>query len=177
AVVNVPDAAALHLTTAMTSEAWVEPTAAANGWQDLIYKGNDNYYLESSSTYGNAPVAGGIVNSAHLEAYGSSALPTNTWSFLTATYDGTTMRLYINGVQVASKAGSGSLRTSTNQLQFGGDSFYGQYFQGLIDNVRIYNLALTASEIQADMATPVAAGTPPPTAPASLAATASGSTI
>jgi hypothetical protein len=174
--VNIPNAAALQLTTGMTLEAWVEPTAAANGWQDIIYKGNDNYYLESSSP-SNVPVAGATVGSSDTGAYGTAGLPTNQWSFLTETYDGTAIRLYVNGVQVSSLALSGKLKTSTNQLQIGGDSIYGQYFKGLIDNIRIYNVALTPSEIQADMNTPSAAGTPPPTAPANLTATASGSTI
>ena len=46
--------------------------------------------------------------------------------------------------------------TSTNPLQIGGDSIYGQFFQGTIDEVRVYNVALTAAQIQADMNTPIA---------------------
>jgi hypothetical protein len=71
------------------------------------------------------------------------------------TYDGAALRLYVNGVQVASLAQTGHLVTSANPLQIGGDSLYGQYFQGTIDEVRIYNQALSASEIQADMGTPL----------------------
>ena len=48
--VTVPDAAALDLTTGMTLEAWVNPAVAPTGWKDVIYKGNDNYYLEASSS-------------------------------------------------------------------------------------------------------------------------------
>jgi len=44
-------------------------------------------------------------------------------------------------------------------LQIGGDSFYGQFFRGTIDEVRIYDVALTAGQIQTDMNTPV--GVPP----------------
>src|SRR5207244_3427266 len=62
-------------------------------------------------------------------------------------------------------------------LQLGGDSIYGQYFQGLIDEVRVYNTALTAAQIQADLNTPLTQDTQAPTAPANLTATASGSTI
>jgi len=40
-------------------------------------------------------------------------------------------------------------------LRFGGNSIWGEYFQGLIDEVRIYNRALSQSEIQSDMNTPV----------------------
>ena len=94
--------------------------------------------------------------------YGPAPLTVNTWTHLAATYDGTTMRLYVNGAQVASQAQTGAIATSTDPLQIGGDSIYGQYFQGAIDEVRIYNVALTAAEIQADMNTPVGTFLPPP---------------
>ena len=45
-------------------------------------------------------------------------------------------------------------------MQIGGDSIYGQYFDGLIDEVRVYNVALTAAQIQTDMSTPISQ-TPP----------------
>jgi hypothetical protein len=78
------------------------------------------------------------------------------------------MWLLVNGVVVGSQAGTGSLGTSTGQLQIG------DFFQGLIDNVRIYNTALTQAQIQADMATPIVSGTMPPTAPTNLIAAAAG---
>src|SRR5207248_9607110 len=56
--------------------------------------------------------------------------------------------------------------------RIGGDSVWGEYFDGLIDEVRIYNSALSQSEIQTDMNTPVdgTADTTPPTAPTNLTA-------
>ena len=73
------------------------------------------------------------------------------------TYDGSTARLYVNGLEVASRAQTGPIATSTNPLQLGGDSLYGQYFTGTIDEVRVYNVALTAEQIQSDMNTPLSA--------------------
>ena len=70
------------------------------------------------------------------------------------------MKLYVNGAQVASRAQTGSIATSTNPLQIGGDGTYGQYFQGMIDEVRIYSRALAQTEIQTDMNTPISI--PPP---------------
>ena len=58
---------------------------------------------------------------------------------------------------MASTAHTGSIATSTNPLQIGGDSIYGQYFAGLIDEVRVYNTALTAAQIQTDEGTPIGA--------------------
>jgi hypothetical protein len=150
-LVTIANSETLALSTGFTLEAWVDPTAAANGWQDAIYKARDNYYLEASSTRSGVPAAGGTAGSSDTTLFGASPLPSNSWSFLSATYNGTSMVLYVNGVLVASVTISGNLATSTNPLQIGGDSIYGQYFQGLISNVRIYNKALGQSAIQTDM--------------------------
>ena len=48
----------------------------------------------------------------------------NTFTHLAATYDGAAVRLFVNGTQVASKAATGSIAPSTNQLQIGGDSLH-----------------------------------------------------
>ena len=79
----------------------------------------------------------------------------NTWTHLAATYDGATLRLYRNGTQVATRAVSGAITTSDSPLRIGGNLVWGEYFDGLIDEVRIYNRVLTATEIQTDMNAPV----------------------
>ena len=138
----------------MTLEAWINPSLRNGVWRDVIYKGNDNYYLEADST-SSKPVAGGILGGSYGEVYGPNALTTNTWIHLAGTYDGATLRLYVNGVQVSSRAQTGAIAISTNPLQIGGDTLYGQYFPGRIDEIRIYNRALSATEIQGDMNTPI----------------------
>ena len=50
------------------------------------------------------------------------------------------------------------ITTSNGALTIGGDALYGQHFAGRIDEVRIHNAARSASEIQADMNTPIGAG-------------------
>ena len=173
-VVTIPDSASLHLSSGMTLEAWVNPSTVDSAWRDVVYKGNDNFYLEATSPNAAIPDAGTIAGGSYADAFGNAALPANTWSYLTETYDGSTLRLYVNGTQVAATAHTGAISTSTNPLQIGGDSIYGQYFTGMIDEVRIYNRALTATQIQSDEATPVAV----PTASGTLSATAiSGSEI
>ena len=174
ALVSIPDAASLQLSTGMTLEAWVNPSTVNSAWRDVIYKGNDNFYLEATSTNASKPDAGMIAGGSYADAYGTAALTASTWSYLTETYDGSTLRLYVNGTQVASTAHTGTIATSTNPLQIGGDSLYGQNFAGLIDEVRVYNVALTAAQIQSDMATPVNNGpdTTPPTQPGTLTTTA-----
>ena len=151
--VDIPDSSSLDLTSAMTLEAWVYPTSLGN-WRDLIYKVNDLYYLSGSSDQGaGVPAVGGTFSSANL--YASSTLALNTWSHLAATYDGSTMRLFVNGGQVASRSQTGPIQTSTGPLTLGGDPIYGQNWAGRIDEVRVYSRALSASEIQTDMNTPL----------------------
>jgi glucose/arabinose dehydrogenase/PKD repeat protein len=160
--VDVASSASLQLTSAMTLEAWVNPTTVSSAWRDVIMKGNDNYYLMATSSSGGRPLAGTIVGGSYAEAIGPSGLPTGTFSHLAATYDGSTLRLYINGSQVASTARSGLIVTSTSPLQLGGDSVYGQFFAGVLDEIRIYNTALSATQIQTDMTTPIGSPPPPP---------------
>ena len=86
---------------------------------------------------------------------GTAAVATNAWAHLAATYDGTTLRLWVNGVNVSSRAVTGAIASSTMPLRIGGNSVWGEFFAGRIDEVRVYNRALTAPEIAADRDTPV----------------------
>lgn len=154
--VTIADSASLHLSTGMTLEAWVNPSQIASAWTDLIYKGNDNYFLEGTS--GNtSPAGGGTFGSKDIANFGTAALPTNAWTHLAFSYDGATLRLYVNGVQISSLAQTGNIASSSNALQIGGDSIFGQYFDGVIDEVRVYNIPLNQPQIQSDMSTPVSA--------------------
>jgi hypothetical protein len=159
-LVTIPNAAALELTTAMTLEAWVNPSKVTCSRRDVIYKGDDNYYLEGATPIDSSPALGGTYGGANMNLFGASALTAKTWTHLAATYDGTMVRLYVNGAQASSVAQTGSLATSTSPLQIGGDNIYGQYFSGTIDEIRIYNVALTQAQIQSDMNTPVSSLAP-----------------
>ena len=83
---------------------------------------------------------------------------------MAVTYDGAILRLYINGTQAATRAATGAIQTTTNPLWIGGNQPYGEHFQGLIDEARVYNRALGRADIQNDMNAPsrlVGPGRPP----------------
>jgi hypothetical protein len=174
--VTVADSPLLHLTTGMTLEAWVKPAAAATGWTNVMFKervGDGNYTLYSADGAGGKPVAGVDINGGIL-ASATSPLAVGAWAHLAATYNGSSVVMYVNGTQVGSAAATGSMATSTLPLRIGGDSVFGEYFNGLIDEVRIYDTALTAAQIQADMNTPVVNNSPPTVTATSPAAGATG---
>ena len=65
---------------------------------------------------------GTIAGGSYADAFGTAALPANTWSHLAATYDGANIRLYVNGSRSRAEARTGTIATSTNPLQIGGDA-------------------------------------------------------
>ena len=141
----------------MTLEAWVKPSVALADWHAVMAKDVDRYYLMSSTNNSNRPGAGGTFGSTNQNVFATATLPVNTWTHLAATYDQAMLRLYVNGAQVATGAQTAPVSTSNSALTIGAD-FYGEFFQGVLDEVRIYNRALGVSEIQTDMNTPVQGG-------------------
>jgi hypothetical protein len=154
-LVTVGDAPALDLTTGMTLEAWVYPLTLS-GWRTVVLKEAPGGLAYSLYAHDNAPrPAATIVANVEASARGTSALPLNAWTHLAATYDGSRIRLYVNGVEVGSATASSALVTTSGALRIGGNTVWGEYFRGRLDDIRIYNRVLSAGEIQQDMNTPV----------------------
>ena len=103
----------------------------------------------------------------------NSPLPLNVYSHVVATYDGATMRCYINGTQVDSWASTRSISAHTQPMHVGDFSDFGSAFDGQIDEVAIYGTALSVARIQAHYA---AGDAQAPTAPSNLAASVTGPT-
>lgn len=153
--VTVNDSASLDLTNGMTLEAWVNPSATMSGWQSVITKEQPGgfgavYYLAANSDLNQPEVA--IYNTSWKKLYGGSAPGVNQWTHLAGTYDGATLRLYANGSLVSSQAQSGGgIQVTNGVLRIGGNNYWGEFFRGRIDEIRIYNRVLSANEIQTDM--------------------------
>ena len=80
------------------------------------------------------------------------APPAGENTHLVISYDGTTIKLYENAILINSKSLVGASISSTSSLFFGRDSLSGRYFlNGILDDVRIWNVARTQAEIQANM--------------------------
>jgi len=161
----------LKLTTGMTIEAWVNPINMS-GWETVLMKerGIQGEGLLSYALYAHdgAPLALGTPTPAGYirvnptatttdrAVRGTSTLPQNTWSHIAVTYDGANMRFYVNGALVGTTAGTGTIAETNGAIRIGGNnSSLQEFFQGKIDEVRVYNRALTQTEIATDMITPI----------------------
>jgi hypothetical protein len=151
----VPDATTLDLTTAMTLEAWVNPTQDGPVWRQAILKESRNGLAYGLYAFDDHARPSGFINASGIDIGfgGPSSLPRSTWSHLATTFDGSTQRLYVNGVLTAQRAASGPITTSNMPLKIGGNAVWGEWFKGLIDDVRVWDRALSASELKAAMET------------------------
>ena len=158
---KIEDSTSLNLRSGATIEAWVYPTVSQIEWRTIVQRQEVAYFLHASYDSGTLqPSTGYNLNGATKWIVSPSAIPVNVWTHLASTYDGARIRLYVNGVEVASQPAAGSIESNINPIWIGGNSPYGEYFQGKIDDVRIYGKALTQAQIQADMNTPVGTGAP-----------------
>jgi hypothetical protein len=151
AYVTVPSVASLNMTGAVTIAAWIRPEATATAYtQCLIKKGSNTV---GAYDIGLSPVGKVFVrlnNSTTFRVDSATSYPTNgTWMHVAATYDGTTIRLYVNGVLERSVAGPAAMTSNTLALGIGATADAVGKYKGAIDEARIYNGALSASDIQA----------------------------
>ncbi|MEQ1545765.1 LamG-like jellyroll fold domain-containing protein [Methyloglobulus sp.] len=153
--VTIKDSASLDVSSGITLEAWVNPAVVMNDWTSILMKeqpGNDIYTLYANSDK-NKPMAAQWVNGRITTYFGGSNLAPNEWWHLAATYDGRFQRLFVNGVLVSTRVQTGLIKQSNGVLRIGGNSIWGEYFNGLIDEVKIYNRGLSLAEIQQDSKT------------------------
>ncbi len=160
--IDVPNAPDLNPTTALTITAWFKANSISQ-WPAIVKKsdlGSDGwtatggYTMEIATVYGTPHVSfSAVIDGSTSYAY--EPILTGKWYFMAATYDGTTISTYIGsggaGVLVPdSISAPGSILPSASDLNIGRDPshpFQDRYFDGAIDDVRIYNRALSAGEI------------------------------
>jgi hypothetical protein len=156
--VRIADSASLHLAATGTIEAYVS-LRTLNRWNSVLAKGNTNsdpshnFALEVTNANRWVCILGS--GAARIALQSTTAPVANRFYHVACTWDGTTVRLYVDGVQNASVAQSITPAANTSPLyigQFGGNA---DRLAGVIDEVRIYGRALSVGEIQTDMNTPV----------------------
>ncbi|WP_242467799.1 LamG-like jellyroll fold domain-containing protein, partial [Thiocapsa imhoffii] len=123
------------------------------------------YALHSDSPRPSANLQIRIANNNRWISAGSQ-LPVRTWTHLAATHDGSSQALFVNGEQVVRTSHSGNLAVSNNPLRIGGNTVMaGRAFEGVIDEVRIHNRALSVAELTTVAGAAVGSGGAPAPAP------------
>ena len=174
-----------------TWEAWVNPNQTSTFQALLVSRGLE---VSPGGLELDLDAGGKIIvwSNGALRLTSATTLPAGTWSHMALTRTGATLRLYINGALDSNTGTDGVAHNFSSAgaecpLLIGVDNDSGctaalnGYFAGRLDEIRIYSRALTATEIQADMATPVSSGSQPssfslpdPTARTTFVAGASG---
>jgi len=160
--VLVANNASLNPTRAITIAAWVNPSWTGNN--RILQKsteGSDNQYRLLKE--GGNNIRFHIPPAANFEVTGKIP-PNGEWTHLAATYDGSMIRVYFNSLVVGETAWSGTMGTSDGPLFIGtkwSKAPAGDEFNGMMDDVRIYNRALSQSELAVLGGDPKASGPSP----------------
>ena len=149
--VSVPDNSSLQLTNNMTLEAWVYPTGTGN--MAIIDKGNYNYLFEIRP---NGQSGLGLYNVAWGWIYSGGTVPLNAWSHVALVFQTGTngVKFYLNGALLSQVTASGALTTNTEEFAIGEQapgSCDCNFFQGSMDEVRVWGVARTEQQIRESM--------------------------
>jgi hypothetical protein len=148
--VRIPDTSTLDLSRGMTLEAWVKPNGRRLSGRPVIVKKRSkglSYGLYAGGAIGR-PAA--VVKTARQRRLGTrSQLRRGRWSHLAVTWNGRLMRIYVNGKQRGKTRVTRPLSRSAGPLLIGAAGGR-RSFRGVIDEVRIYNRALSRAQVRAD---------------------------
>lgn len=141
-------AGALYPGRSVTVEAWIKPTAPMKDWQKIICKNSGtktdySIIARKDNRIGFSVKMGDVAQTA----YSTTPIPLNQWTHVVGTYDGTKLCLYLNGQLVNAFPLTGRINNNFGALWIGGDSLANVHFVGVIDEVCVYERALTAYEI------------------------------
>ena len=163
--VDLGNAASLQLTGSMTASAWVYATANPPDDGQIIAKSDytNGWQLKTTPDTGVRTFGFAISDgTTHVQRYSKTVLSLNTWYYVTGVYNAAaqTLDIYVNGVLddgvLSGTVPAAQANAAQNALI--GMRSGGFYFNGTIDEVRVYNTALTQAAIQTDMNTPIGSG-------------------
>ncbi len=153
--IEVPDSTSLNITQG-TWEAWLNFSAKPSDTGHPMNPSakEEQYWMHGSRNDPNSGTTDAIVakinigGTRYCSSTSSNFIETDVWYHVAGTYDGETLKLYVNGELKDSNINpSGDIATGDKILAIGTWSSLIDYFQGIVDEVRIYNRDLNASEI------------------------------
>jgi hypothetical protein len=143
--VEVPDDAAFAMTAAITVEAWVRTTSSTE--QHITTKNGDAWVLAVNGNNGGSGLASFYLNGVSAAwLYGTTNVSDGKWHHIAATWDGALVSLYVDGALENSVAAAGSITTGVSPVLIGAGSG-AFYLNGSVDELRIWDVARTATEV------------------------------
>jgi chitodextrinase len=155
-------------TSAITVSAWIKLDAHKNWNRVVNHEWVNNGWLLFTDASGTAIF--GVGQSGVQYNATKAGLTVGSWYHLVGVYDGSNVRIYVNGQEGTPRAKNGVTLDGSGNVDIGGA--HGDRFKGAIDDVRIYNRAFTASEVVTLYNAGGTTDTTPPSSPTNLAATA-----
>jgi hypothetical protein len=154
-VFSVLDDATLDIAAAITLEAWIKPDTLANSKsQDRVVTKGSNYEMTVSTgdtgCIGDGDVQWRASVAGSDQRICGGFLTLGEWHHVAGVYNGSAMVLYVDGIEVARLARSGAMATNNEVLRIGNRGTIDRPFDGAIDEVRIWNRALTPAELDAN---------------------------
>jgi hypothetical protein len=155
--VNITNTPALNPTTGITVEAWIKADSwGPNHWSNSIVNkegwafGSQGYTLRCGQN-GSLSFNVGGQSAWHQALSSPGVMSTNEWYHVAGTFDGVTIRVYVNGVQVGSSNYFGSIAVGNYDVRIGQLAYApggNRLFDGEIDEVRIWNQGLSAATLR-----------------------------
>jgi len=144
----------LDITGQITLAAWVRTNDSGNGEHNpYITKGDQSFALKHGFNGMQFFIYDGGYRAVHFPVDSSF---NSVWHHVAGTYDGSAVKLYIDGTLEASLAHTGSIASSSYGVNIGRNAeLSGRLYEGAIDDVRIYNHALSEQDIQLLVEPPV----------------------
>ena len=149
--VNVGTSSTLTLTGNFTTSGWVKMASGStqnypwivgkadsnelNGYFLTIYNTGEPYIYTCDATTCNS-------------TYGPTDLRDGSWHHVVGTYNGTVLRVYVDGVSAGSTNTTKNPTSNSSSASIGKSNYSTRYFTGQIDDVRVFNYALTATQVK-----------------------------
>lgn len=158
---SMPNSSSLDIAgSEMTVSLWLNPQQSPSSDSIILGKfwnaatWTDPYYQYGLELWSGQPVfLIGTTTGLKYATMGSNVAFDGQWKHLTVVYNGADAKFYLNGTLVSTQPLSGAIVARGNAMNIGADQSVSQFFKGGLDDLRVYNKALTAAEITADMNT------------------------
>ncbi len=149
--VAIPNESAFDITGSVTVSAWIRVESFTRSWQAIVTKGDRAWRLHRAGATQSAGFAcTDLSRNETGDLNGKKNVADGHWRHIAGVLDGTTISLHVDGVPDASAESSPKISVNDHAVLIGAnDQAKGRLFRGLIDDVRIYDRALSVGEIQA----------------------------